>query len=55
LRAIGTQLDWPALLDDDDVKAPLETPGFPKKMDGEERATRAAADDGDAVAVLEAP
>ena len=55
MRAIGTQLDWTTLLDDHDVNAPIEMPGFPKKMDGEERTTRPTTDYGNAVAVLEAP
>ena len=54
MRAIGTQLDWTTLLDDDDINAPIEIPGFPEKMDGEERTTRSTADYGNAVAVLEA-
>jgi hypothetical protein len=40
------------LLDDDDVEASAEAPGFAEEMVSEERAGRTAADDGDAVAVL---
>jgi hypothetical protein len=32
----------------------IETPGFPKQMDGEERTSRSAPNDGNAIAVLEA-
>ena len=55
LKAGGAQVDRTTLLNDDDLDAPIETPGFPKKMDGKERTGRSTADDGNAVVVLEAP
>ena len=55
LKVIGALVGRATFLDDDDVEVPIETPGFPKQMDGEERTGRPTADDGNAIAVLEAP
>jgi hypothetical protein len=55
LKALGPRFDGSALLDDNGVDASAEASRFPKKMDGEERPGRPAADDDDAVTVLEAP
>jgi hypothetical protein len=41
------------LLDDDDVEGSFEAPGFAEEVVRKERAGRAAAHDGDAVAILE--
>jgi len=54
LKVIGVRAGGATFLDDDDVEAPIETSGFPKQMDGEERTGRPAADDGHTIAVLEA-
>src|ERR1035441_9479891 len=51
----GTHVDRTTLLNDDDVDASIETPGFPKKMNGKERTGRSTPDDGNAFVVLEAP
>jgi hypothetical protein len=55
LKAFGAGFDGAPFLDDNDVDVSPETPGFPKKMDGEERPGRPAADDDDGVTALEAP
>ena len=54
LEVIGAQVGGTAFLHDDDVELSIETPGFPKQMDGEKRTGRPTADDGNAIAVLEA-
>jgi len=51
----GAHVDGTTLFNDDDVDRAVETPGFPKKMNGKERTGRPTADDGDAVVVPEAP
>ena len=54
LKVIRALVGWAAFLDDDHVQVSIETSGFPKQSDGEERTGRPTADDGDAIAVLEA-
>ena len=54
LKVIGVRTGGATFLDDYDVQMPVETSGFPKQMDGEERTCRPTADDGNAIAVLEA-
>ena len=55
MRAGQVFVDRTTLLNDDDVDASIETPGFPKKMNGKERTGRSTADHGNAFVVLEAP
>ncbi len=54
LKVIRALVGWATFLDDDHVQVSIETPGFPKQSDGEERTGRPTADDGNAIAVLEA-
>jgi hypothetical protein len=54
LKVIRALVGRATFLDDDDVQVSIKTAGFPKQMDSEERAGRPTADDGDAIAVLEA-
>ena len=54
LKVIGALVGRTAFFDDDYVEVPIEVPGFPKQRDGEERTGRPTADDGNAIAVLEA-
>jgi hypothetical protein len=54
LKVIGTQVSQATLLNDDNIDVPIEMFGFTKQMDGEERTGRPTADDGNAIAVLEA-
>jgi hypothetical protein len=53
LNATGAKLDRTTFLDDDDIEVPIETLGFPKKIDGEEGSGRSTADDGNRVVVLQ--
>ncbi len=55
MKVIGAQVGRTTLLDDDHLDVSIETLGFAKKMDGEERTGRSTADDGNAIAVLELP
>jgi len=54
LKATGAQLHRTTFLDDDDIDAPIEMPGFPKKMNGEEGTGRSTTDDGNGVVVMQA-
>ena len=54
LKVIRALVGWAAFLDDDHVQVSIETSGFPKQSDGEERTGRPTADDGNTIAVLEA-
>jgi hypothetical protein len=54
LKVIGALVGWATFLDDDDVQVSIEAPGLAKQTDGEERTCRPTADDGNAIAVLEA-
>jgi hypothetical protein len=45
--------DRTTFLNDEDVDTPIQTPGFPKKLDGKERTGRSTANDGNAVVVLD--
>jgi len=54
LKIIGALVGRTTFLDYDNVQVSMETAGFPKKMDGEERTGRPTADDGNAIAILEA-
>jgi hypothetical protein len=54
LKAIGAQIRQATLLDDDHVEVSIQTLGFPKKMDGEERTGGSTTHDGNAVIVAEA-
>ena len=53
LKGLEVQVGRTAFLDDNDVDLSIELPGFAKKMDGEKRAGRSTADDGDAITVQE--
>jgi len=55
LKVIGALVGRATLLNDDDIDVPIEMFGFTKQMDGEERTRRPTDDDGNAIAVLEAP
>ncbi|MHB1743332.1 MAG: hypothetical protein ACYCRE_01015 [Acidobacteriaceae bacterium] len=54
MKVIAVQVGPAPFLDDDDLDVSIEPLGFPKKMDGEKRTRRSAADDDDAIAVHKA-
>ena len=54
MEVIGAQVARTTFLDDDDIQVSIKTPGFPKKMDGEERTGRSAPNDGNPIVVQEA-
>jgi hypothetical protein len=53
LKVVEVQVGRATLLDDHNLDVSIEPLGFPKKMDGEKRTGRPAADNGDAIAVQE--
>ena len=53
LKALEVRVGRTAFLDDNDLDLSIELPGFAKKMDGEKRAGRSTANDGDAITVFE--
>jgi hypothetical protein len=54
LKVLRTRVRRATFLDDYDFDVSTEASGFAKKMDTKERTSRSTADDGDAIAVLEA-
>ena len=54
-NAYVAEVDRAAFLNDDHVDMTIEAPGFPEKMDGEERTSRPTANNGNAVVVLKSP
>jgi hypothetical protein len=53
LKVIETKIRRATLLDDKDVQVSIETSGFPEQMDGEERTSRPAPNNSNAIIVLE--